>query len=127
MIIDGILYEVGIAKADHNEIFISTKDNKKRAHIAFSGYKTPSYDINAMPINKRTDITKYIYWDISLTLNDTYIIFDISKDHVYLTRINEKEYKLEIIVVDPDIIYSPQNKTFKTLNIDVKFKVESKD
>lgn len=29
MIIDGILYEIGIAKADHNEIFISTKDNKK--------------------------------------------------------------------------------------------------
>lgn len=80
-----------------------------------------------MPINKKTDITKYIYWDISLTLNDTYIIFDISKDHVYLTRINEKEYKLEIIVADPDIIYSPQNITFKTLNIDAKFIVESKD
>ena len=77
------------------------------------------FDPRNLEMNKKTDINKLIYWDISLKTKDTYYLFDISKDKVELTRIDDNLFELEVDVENPNMIYSPinENATFKNLII----------
>ena len=71
--------------------------------------------------NEKIDLIKHIFWDITLKTNDTYYLFDITKDKVYLTRLEDNKFRLEVNIDNPDMIYCPKNESFKNLTIDVEF------
>ena len=87
------------------------------------------FDPRNMELNKTIDLIKNIYWDITLKTKETYYIFDISKDIVKLTRLDDNLYKLEVYIDNPDIIYSPlnENGNFKNLIINIDFSFLYKD
>lgn len=107
-------------------IKIISKDGKR---IIFS-FNDSDFDPRKMEKGKKTDIKKYIYWDITLVTKETHYLFDITKDIVNLTRTDDNLYNIEVHVENPDMIYSPsvENASFKNLiiNHDFSFVYEEK-
>lgn len=89
------------------------------------------FDPRNIEINKSVDLIKHIFWDIELITNESYYLFDITKDKVNLTRIDDNLFKLEVNVDKPEMIYSPlgDNATFNNLiiNVDISFIYEKED
>ena len=80
------------------------------------------FDPRSMSPNEKLDLIKHIDWDVSLTNKDITYVFDISKDSVYLTKLDDDKYKLEVRIKNPDMICSyPESKVFNNLVIDVDF------
>ena len=98
-------------------IKVIAKDN---TNISFT-FNENDFSPKNFKINEKIDLVKHIFWDITLKTNDTYYIFDISKDKVYLTRLEDNKFRLEVNIDNPDIIYCPKNESFKNLIIDVTF------
>lgn len=107
-----------IIKKNYYDTYISIKtiDNKS---ILFT-FKD-NFNPHDMIINEKIDLVKYIYWDITLKTNDTFYLFDITKDKVFLTRLDDNKYRLEVSIKNPDMIYCPlgDNESFNNLSIDV--------
>lgn len=107
-----------IIKKNYYDTYISIKtiDNKS---ILFT-FKD-NFNPHNMIINEKIDLVKYIYWDITLKTNDTFYLFDITKDKVFLTRLDDNKYRLEVSIKNPDMIYCPlgDNESFNNLSIDV--------
>lgn len=80
-------------------------------------------DPRAFKLNERVNIVKNIFWDISLKTSESYYLFDITKDSVYLTKLEDNKYRLEGNITNPDMIYTPlgENESFESLLIDVSF------
>ena len=97
-------------------ISIKSKDNKS---IVFT-FKD-DFNPKDMILNEKIDLVKQIYWDITFKTNDTFYLFDITKDKVFLTRLDDNKYRLEVNVKNPDMIYCPlgDNESFNNLSIDV--------
>ena len=97
-------------------ISIKSKDNKS---IVFT-FKD-DFNPKDMILNEKIDLVKQIYWDITFKTNDTFYLFDITKDKVFLTRLDDNKYRLEVNVKNPDMIYCPlgDNESFDNLSIDV--------
>ena len=98
-------------------IKVIAKDNTS---ISFTFNKN-DFSPKNFKINEKIDLIKHIFWDITLKTNDTYYLFDISKDKVYLTRLEDNKFRLEVKIENPDMIYCPKNESFKNLTIDVEF------
>lgn len=80
-------------------------------------------DPRTFKVNEKVNIIKNIYWDVSFGINGTYYLFDITKDSVYLTKLEDNKYRLEVNITNPDMIYTPlgENESFDSLLIDVTF------
>ena len=100
---------IEVISEDENKIVFTFKDN--------------DLDPRKLEVNKVIDLTKHIFWDITLTTKDTYYLFDISKDKVELTRLDDNLFKLDVCVEKPNMIYSPLGvkTTFNNLIIDTEF------
>ena len=115
--------DIGIGEVEANYgyfIKVSSKDNKYRLFLNFS---EKEFDFRKMELNLQIDANKYFYWDTSLAVGESYYLFDISKDDVFITRIDDNRYKLEVNIEDPDTIYSPLGGDFKfdSLKISTEF------
>ena len=100
-------------------IDVSSKDGTK---ILLS-FNEEDFDPRKLKLNKKTNIIKYIYWDVTLKTKETFYLFDITKDKVYLTRLDENLYYIEIDIDNPNIIHCPlgDKKTFNNLYINCIF------
>ena len=100
-------------------IYIFGEDEKE---IEFCS-NNEEIDPRTFNVNEKVNIIKNIYWDISLKTDESYYLFDITKDSVYLTRLEDDKYRLEVNVVNPDMIYTPlgENVSFDSLVIDTTF------
>ena len=107
-------------------IKVISNDNKSISFIICD-----DFDPRNIEIMKSVDLIKHIFWDVELVTNESYYLFDITKDKVNLTRINDNLYKLEVNIDKPEMIYSPlgQTATFDCLiiNTNIFFKYERDD
>jgi len=121
MILDGVDVGVSEVKA-YNDYFIwiISKDGKKEIYFSFNQLNT---NFKNMDFNKKISILKYLYWDTTLQTEETYYLFDLTKDEVYLTRLKDNRYRFEVNIENPDMIYCPKgkNERFNSLKIDVEF------
>lgn len=99
-------------------IKISSKDN----NITFD-FKDKNFDPRKLEFNKKINLIEYINWDVELITKETYYLFDLSKDKVYLTRLDDNQFKIEVNIEKPDMIYTPlgENKSFKNLIVNTEF------
>ena len=80
------------------------------------------FDPRSMDLKDTINLKDHINWDVSLEHIDTSYIFDISKDLIELTRLEDNKYTLKVSVTNPDMICSyPEGKSFDDLSIDVFF------
>lgn len=100
-------------------IEIISKDEKR---ITFS-FNTIEFNPKKLEKNKKFNLIEYIYWDVKLITNDTYYLFDLSKEKIYLTRLDDNLFKIEVHIENPDMIHSSDHEspTFNNLLIDTSF------
>ena len=119
--------EIGLEKVD--AFYITRKHSantyiemffKTGMHIAFT-FNNKEFDPRMLEKNKIINLIEYIHWDVTLVTNETYYLFDLTKDIVNLTRIDDNLFNIKVNIKDPDIIYSPSNENFKNLIIDLNF------
>ena len=111
-------------EANYNDyIKIFSKDGKKEIYFNFN---QKQLDLKNMTINEKLDIVKYLNWDTSIQTEKTYYLFDLSKDKIYLTKIDENKYMLDVDIENPDMIYCPlgSNESFKKLKINAELSFE---
>ena len=103
----------------YTNINISTKDDTR---ILLS-FNDEGFDPRHLDINKKIDLIKYIYWDVTLKTKETYYLFDITEDKVFLTRLDDNLYNIEVNIDNPDMIYCPlgDNESFNNLYINCNF------
>lgn len=120
MIFNDKTIELGTIEANY-EYWIVVQSKDKKIKICF-GFNREKYDFRKMKINDKIDLIKYLYWDTSLEVGDTYYLFDLSKEKVILTKMADNKYRLEVNIENPDMIYSPlgDNASFKNLIIDTE-------
>lgn len=123
MIFNNIKIDIGNIEASYDRgIEITSKDHKYSFAIDFNQEEN---NIRNMELNKRISIIKFIYWDVSLREDETSYLFDLTKDEVYLTRLDDNKYRLEIYIKDPEMIYTydslDNNKKFDSFSIDTVF------
>lgn len=96
--------------------------SKDGIHITFT-FKDNNCNPKELEINKNIDLKQYIYWDVTLVTNETYYLFDLTKDVINLRRIDDNNYNLYVHIDNPDMIYSPlyEGASFKNLYIDCNF------
>lgn len=101
-------------------IEITSKNEIVTINLSFN---SEEFDVNNMEINKKTNIVKYLYWDTTLNTKETYYLFDISKDKVYLTKLDNYKYQIEIDIENPDMIYCPlgENESFNNFKVVADF------
>jgi hypothetical protein len=85
----------------------------------FLNFNREKIDLKSITINETIDLNKYINWDVSIKYKDDNLLFDISKDIVELTRIEDNKYKLFIDINNPDMIIPKPS--FDNLKIDTTF------
>ena len=120
MIFNGEDIGIGNVEATYLiDMVIPSKDNLVKL---FLGFNPKKYEFKEMPLNERIDVVEYLYWDVSLSVNGVSILFDISKDKVFVTRLEDNRFRIEIDVENPDIIYCYEgNESFTNLKIDTEF------
>ena len=86
-------------------------------------FKNTDFNPKNLELNKKVNLNDYIYWDTSLKTKESYYLFDISKDVVNLTRLEDNLYSIEIDIEKPDMIYTPlgDNISFNNLKINTDF------
>ena len=84
-------------------IKIIAKDGE---HISFN-FNNEEFNPQKLEKNKVIDLKKYLWWDVKLITNETYYLFDLIKDDVNLTRIDDNLFHIEVHIENPDMIYSP--------------------
>lgn len=81
--------------------------------------------INPESLEKKQTINliPYLYWDVTLRTQETYFLFDLTKDKVELTRLEDNLFNIKVAIEKPDMIYSPlgDRASFKNLFIDTNF------
>jgi len=116
--------KVDITKVDaifeDNNVSIEITADDKNMFLCFND---KSFDPMTLNINEKISIVDKIYWDVELVTKDTYYLFDISKDVVDLTRIDDNLFKVDVSITNPDIIFCPldNDNCFKKLIISVNF------
>ena len=95
----------------------------KDGHRIMFSWKEKNLNPRLMKINKPINLVPYIFWDVTLVTKDTYYLFDLTKDKVELTRLDDNLFKIDVYIEKPDIIYCPlvDNDTFKNLIINTTF------
>ena len=94
--------------------------SKKGERIAFT-WKGVEPNPKSLEKNKTIDLVPYLLWDVTLSTKETYYLFDLTKEKVKLTRLDDNLFRLEVYIENLDIVYSPlsENASFKSLIIDV--------
>lgn len=113
--------DVGISKIDayyKNIIEITSLDEDVTLIL---GFNTEEYDVMNMELNKRTNIVEYLYWDVSLKVKDGRHLFDITENKIYLTRLEDNKFRLEVDIENPDMIDSTVEEDFINLKLDTIF------
>lgn len=105
--------EMNIKEVIANQYFIEINSDNLSIILGFNQEKL---DLKRLNINETIDLNKYIYWDVSIKYKDDNLLFDISKDIVELTRIEDNKYKLFIDINNPDMIIPKPS--FDNLKID---------
>lgn len=118
--------DIGISKIDARYKYIIEITSQDESVTLFLGFNTKEYDFMKMELNKRTNIIEYLYWDVSLKINDGRHLFDITKDKVYLTRLDDNKYRLEVDIENPDMIDSNVGEVFNSLKVDTEFSFKDK-
>ncbi len=124
MILDGKDIGYGIDKIIYNNcIMIASNNNEYELYLSFN---TKPIDLKTLELNKKINLHDYLYWDNTLKTPESYYLFDTDKDDIYLTRIDDNKYRLEISIINPDMIYTPlgENVSFKSLIIDKEISFE---
>ena len=117
MIFNNETLEIKKITAQINDyIEIISEDEKITFNLSFN---REEFDVNDLELNTKTSIIKYLYWDVTIETKETYYLFDLTKDKVYLTKLDDNKYKIDI--ENPDIIYCPLNKSFDNLKITSDF------
>ena len=100
-------------------IEIVSEDSKS---IIFA-FNREEFNPKQLEKNKEIDLKKFIYSDVELVTNETYYLFDLTKDKISLVRLDNNIFNLKVNIENPDMIYSPLSKTasFKNLIIDTNF------
>ena len=109
-----------IFKKNSCDTYIKVSSGDKKIYFCFNNEK---FDPLSLEKNKKIDLIKYLYWDVSLATSETYYLFDLTKEKVFLTRIDDNLYHFEVDIKNPDMIYSPlgENASFDNLHIDTNF------
>ena len=123
MFYNGIDVAIGEINAfDDYYIEIFSKDKQKYLTLNFNGEK---HDLKNMKLNEKIDLNKYLYYDTTFQTEETYYLFDSDKDKIYLTKIGDNKYNLEIEIIKPNMIFTPlgENESFDSLiiNCEVSF------
>ena len=118
--------DIGISKIDARYKYIIEITSLDENVTLFLGFNTKEYDVKKIGLNKRTNIIEYLYWDVSLKVNNGRYLFDITKDKVYLTRLDDNKYRLEVDIENPDMIDSTVGETFNSLKVDTEFSFKDK-
>ena len=114
--------DIGIGNVEATYLIDMVMPSKDNLVKLFLGFNPKKYEFKEMPLNERIDIIEYLYWDVSLSVNGVSILFDISKDKVFVTRLEDNRFRIEIDVENPDIIYCYEGSNpFTTLKIDTEF------
>ena len=121
MIFNGV--DVGVGKYEciyDWYMSVYSKDLKTYITVSFNGHK--DLDVKTMKLNERTNMRDHLYWDNSIVSNDISYVFDSDKDEIYLTRLDNNKYRLEITVNKPDMIYttSDESKSFDSIIVDTE-------
>lgn len=88
--------------------------------ISFT-FNNKDFDPRKLELNKTVSIVKEIYWDVDFNTNDGNYVFDITKDKIDLTRLEDNIFQIDVYVNNPDIIFSQSDNSFKNLTINTKF------
>lgn len=118
--------DIGISKIDayyKNIIEITSLDEDVTLIL---GFNTEEYDVMNMELNKRTNIVEYLYWDVSLKVKDGRHLFDITENKIYLTRLEDNKFRLEVDIENPDMIDSNVDEIFNSLKVDAEFSFKDK-
>ena len=118
--------DIGISKIEayyKNIIEITSLDETITLYL---GFNTKEYDVMKMEFNKRINIIEYLYWDVSLKVREGRHLFDITDNKVYLTRLDENKFKLEVDIDSPDMIDSNVDEIFNSLKVDAEFSFKDK-
>ena len=84
-------------------------------------FNNKEFDPRKLELNKTVSIVKEIYWDVDFNTNDGNYVFDITKDKINLTRLEDNIFQIDVYVNNPDIIFSQSDNSFKNLTINTKF------
>ena len=84
-------------------------------------FKLEHDDLKTIELNKRLNVTEQFDFDASLSDKDGYQVIDIYRDNVYITRIEDNLFRLEVIINDAVIMFNKSKTDLKTLNIDTQF------
>jgi len=121
MIYNDEFIKIGFVEAIYNDcIDIKSMDNKKEIILNFN---KNNYDFNSLNIGQTIDLKKYLCSDTTLKINETSYLFYLTKEKVFLSKIDDNKFKLFVNITNPDIIYvyNPvENELFKDLKIDVE-------
>lgn len=99
-------------------IEISANPGDTKFIVAFApGYK----DLKNLKLNERTLVTDDFHWDPSIVRGENYYVIDISDINIYLTRLDENLFKLELGVKEPSVIYSTIEEKLEYFGINVEF------
>ena len=80
------------------------------------------FDPRNISINETISLIDHIYWDVSFKNNKDIYVFDITKESLKLTRLDNNSFKLTGKIENPDLYYTkPEGLTFNLLEIDTKF------
>jgi hypothetical protein len=118
--------DIGISKIEayyKNIIEITSLDETITLYL---GFNTKEYDVMKMEFNKRINIIEYLYWDVSLKVREGRHLFDITDNKVYLTRLDENKFRLEVDIDSPDMIDSNVDEIFNSLKVDAEFSFKDK-
>ena len=118
--------DIGISKIEayyKNIIEITSLDENITLYL---GFNTKEYDFMKMEFNKRINIIEYLYWDVSLKVREGRHLFDITDNKVYLTRLDENKFRLEVDIDSPDMIDSNVDENFNRLKVDAEFSFKDK-
>ena len=118
--------DIGTSKIEayyKNIIEITSLDETITLYL---GFNTKEYDVMKMELNKRINIIEYLYWDVSLKVREGRHLFDITDNKVYLTRLDENKFRLEVDIDNPDMIDSNVDEIFNGLKVDAEFSFKDK-
>ena len=93
------------------------KDDKS---IAFY-FKDKDFNPQNLEKNSKINLIEYVHWDVTLKTKETYYLFDLTKEKVFLTRLDDNLYNIEVNIENPDMIYSPSGEAFNNIKINVDF------
>lgn len=119
MIINDLEYDVLVEANYGYYIEISDKNNENRFILSFA----PNHkDLKNLKLNERTLVTNDFHWDPGLVTKKGYYVFDIEDTNIYITRLDDNLFKLELGIKNPYVIVTDINDSqVEYLGVNVEF------